>query len=82
LNCGIAAGPLFLAVWARQAFNREGFEPGRHPASLLALGDQFGFVAVVAARLRRGLHVERMRGGFASTTREKAPHDWWSAGAA
>jgi Protein of unknown function (DUF998) len=36
--CGIAAGPLFLVVWAGQAFIRDGFEPSRHPISLLALG--------------------------------------------
>ncbi len=36
--CGIAAGPLFLVVWAGQAFTRDGFEPSRHPISLLALG--------------------------------------------
>jgi len=31
--CGIAAGPVFLAVWAAQAFTRDGFEPGKHPIS-------------------------------------------------
>ena len=39
LTSGIVAGPLFFAVWALQAFTREGFDPSRHPASLLALGD-------------------------------------------
>jgi hypothetical protein len=39
LSCGVVAGPLFLGVWALQAFTREGFDPGRHPISLLALGD-------------------------------------------
>ncbi|MGW1340461.1 DUF998 domain-containing protein [Kribbella sp. NPDC002412] len=34
----MAAGPLFLAVWAVQAFTRDGFDPSRHPLSLLALG--------------------------------------------
>lgn len=38
-TCGIAAGPLFLITWAAQAFTRDGFEPARHPLSLLALGD-------------------------------------------
>ena len=37
--CGILAGPLFIAGWAIQAFTREGFDPGRHPLSLLSLGD-------------------------------------------
>jgi hypothetical protein len=35
LTAGIVAGPLFLAVWAPQAFTRHGFDPGRHPLSLL-----------------------------------------------
>ena len=39
LACGIVAGPLFLAVWAIQAIVRDGFDPGRHPISLLSLGD-------------------------------------------
>ncbi|GAA3388698.1 DUF998 domain-containing protein [Cryptosporangium minutisporangium] len=38
LDAGLAAGPLFLVVWAAQAFTRSGFEPDRHPLSLLALG--------------------------------------------
>jgi hypothetical protein len=36
---GIVAGPLFLAVWLIQAFTRDGFDPGRHPLSLLSLGE-------------------------------------------
>jgi hypothetical protein len=39
LRCGIAAGPLFLAVWAVQALTRDGFDPTYHPISLLGLGD-------------------------------------------
>lgn len=39
LACGIAAGPVFVAVWAIQAFTRAGFDPGRHPLSLLSLGE-------------------------------------------
>ncbi len=39
LACGIVAGPLFLAVILVQAFTREGFDLGRHPISLLSLGD-------------------------------------------
>ena len=37
--CGVVAGPVFLGIWAVQALTREGFDPGRHPVSLLALGD-------------------------------------------
>lgn len=39
LACGIVAGPLFLAVWLFQALTRDGFDPGRHPLSLLSLGE-------------------------------------------
>ena len=35
---GVVAGPLFLALWALQAFTREGFRPAFHPLSLLSLG--------------------------------------------
>lgn len=38
LACGIAAGPLFVGVTFVQAFSREGFDPVRHPLSLLSLG--------------------------------------------
>jgi hypothetical protein len=36
---GIVAAPLFVALWAAQAFTREGFRPTFHPLSLLSLGD-------------------------------------------
>ena len=36
---GVAAAPLFLALWALQAFTRDGFRPTFHPLSLLALGE-------------------------------------------
>jgi hypothetical protein len=39
LACGVVAGPLFLAAWLLQAFTREGFDPSRHPLSLLSLGE-------------------------------------------
>jgi hypothetical protein len=45
LACGVVAGPLFLAVGLIQAFTREGFDLGRHPLSLLSLGD-LGWVQV------------------------------------
>jgi uncharacterized membrane protein len=45
LACGIAAGPLFLAVALTQAFTREGFDLRRHPISLLSLGD-LGWIQV------------------------------------
>lgn len=46
LLCGIIAGPLFLGLWLIQASVREGFDPGRHPVSLLSLGD-LGWIQVV-----------------------------------
>jgi hypothetical protein len=39
LACGIVAGPLFLAVVLLQAVTRQGFDLGRHPISLLSLGE-------------------------------------------
>jgi hypothetical protein len=42
LWCGVAAGPLFLAAVLAQAFTRPGYDLGRHPVSLLALGDGGG----------------------------------------
>lgn len=40
LAAGALAGPLFLTTWLGQAVTREGFDPSRHPLSLLSLGDQ------------------------------------------
>ena len=41
----VIATPLFVALWAVQAFTREGFRPTYHPMSLLSLGD-FGWVQI------------------------------------
>jgi hypothetical protein len=72
MTAGIVAGPLFLAVFALQAFTRNGFDPGRHPLSLLSLG-QLGWIQIAnfvvtgallvacAVGLRHVLH--RGRGG-------------------
>jgi hypothetical protein len=46
LCCGILAGPANLALYAAQALTREGYDPTRHPMSLLALGDS-GWVQIV-----------------------------------
>jgi hypothetical protein len=45
LACGVVAGPLFLGVWLIQALTRDGFDPSRHPLSLLSLGD-LGWIQV------------------------------------
>ncbi|MET0886096.1 MAG: DUF998 domain-containing protein [Mycetocola sp.] len=41
----VIATPLFVALWAVQAFTRDGFRPTFHPMSLLSLGD-FGWVQI------------------------------------
>lgn len=46
-TAALIAGPLFVVAWAVQAFTREGFEPGRHPVSLLALGD-LGWIQIAS----------------------------------
>lgn len=39
LRCGIAAGPLYIAVGLGQALTRDGFDMRRHPLSLLSNGE-------------------------------------------
>jgi hypothetical membrane protein len=39
LTCGALAGPLFTGVALIQVLTRDGFDLGRHPLSLLSLGD-------------------------------------------
>jgi hypothetical protein len=39
LACGAVAGPLFIVVGLTQALTRAGFDPVKHPASLLSVGD-------------------------------------------
>jgi Protein of unknown function (DUF998) len=38
LRCGLAAGPVFLAVFLAEGAVRDGYRPLRHPVSSLALG--------------------------------------------
>jgi hypothetical protein len=70
LTCGVFAGPLFVVVALLQAFTRDGFDPKRHPISLLSLGD-LGWIQIAnfviagllfiacAAAMRRVLHPGR-----------------------
>jgi hypothetical protein len=70
LACGVVAGPLFVAVALLQALTRDGFDPGRHPLSLLSLGE-LGWIQIAnfvvagllsvafAVGLRRVLHPGR-----------------------
>lgn len=39
LTGAVVATPLFVALWAAQAFTRDGFRPTFHPMSLLSLGE-------------------------------------------
>jgi len=45
LACGVVAGPLFIVVGLLQMLTRDGFDPTRHPLSLLSLGD-LGWVQI------------------------------------
>lgn len=45
LTGAVVATPLFVVLWAGQAFTRAGFRPTFHPMSLLSLGDQ-GWVQI------------------------------------
>ena len=38
LRCGVAAGPVFVAVFLLEGASRDGYRPLRHPVSSLALG--------------------------------------------
>jgi hypothetical protein len=74
LRCGVAAGPVFVAVFLLEGARREGYRPLRHPVSSLALGPrgcvQAGnfavagtlFVAAAAGLARAG---DRVAGGRA-----------------
>ncbi len=46
LTGAVVATPLFVALWAVQAFTRNGFRPTFHPMSLLSLGE-WGWVQVI-----------------------------------
>ncbi|HEU5107996.1 MAG TPA: DUF998 domain-containing protein [Micromonosporaceae bacterium] len=70
LACGVLAGPLFVAVVVAQELTRAGFDPKKHPLSLLSLGDLgwlqitnfvvAGALALASAfGLRRALHPGR-----------------------
>lgn len=54
LTAGLASGPVFLGSWAVQALTRDGFEPSRHPLSLLSLGEH-GWVQVATFVVTGGL---------------------------
>jgi hypothetical protein len=39
LTCGAVAGPIFIVVGFAAALTRNGFDLGKHPLSLLSVGD-------------------------------------------
>ncbi len=45
LAAGVVAGPIFVITVVAQALTREGFDLGRHPASMLSLGE-LGWIQV------------------------------------
>lgn len=45
LTCGVVAGPLFVVVAIFEILTRPGYDFGRHPISLLSLGD-FGWIQI------------------------------------
>jgi hypothetical protein len=76
LACGIVAGPLFLAVVLVQAVTRQGFDLGRHPISLLSLGE-LGWIQianfVVAGSLMVACAVGMRRGASSRPRRRLGP---------
>jgi hypothetical protein len=45
LTCGVVAGPLYVVVALLQVLFHDGFDPSRHPLSLLSLGD-WGWIQI------------------------------------
>lgn len=73
LTAGVLAGPIFVVTVLAQALTRDGFDPRRHPLSLLALGDlgwiqitNFVACGVLAFASAFGLR-RALRGGRAGT---------------
>lgn len=70
LGCGVVAGPLFVVVAVLQMAARDGFDPSRHPISLLSNGE-LGWIQITnfvvagllfvasAVGMRRVLHPGR-----------------------
>jgi hypothetical protein len=56
LACGVAAGPVFIGGWLIQALTRDGFDPSRHPLSLLSLGD-LGWIQIANFIVTGALYV-------------------------
>ncbi len=74
LRAGVVAGPLFLTVAAAQVMTRDGFDLGRHPISLLALGG-LGWVQI-ANFVVTGLLVIGFGFGLGQTLRDGRGSRW------
>ena len=85
LRCGLAAGPLFVAVFLLEGAVRDGYRPLRHPVSSLALGPrgwiQAGNFAVAGTLLLAGA-AGLARAGDRATSSRAAPALIGAAGAA
>lgn len=72
LRCGVAAGPVFVAVFLLEGAVRDGYRPLRHPVSSLALGSrgwiQAGNFAVAGTLFLAGA-AGLARAGDAATSR-------------
>ena len=73
LRCGVAAGPVFVAVFLLEGAAREGYRPLRHPVSSLALGSrgwiQAGNFAVTGMLVLAGAAGLARAGDLSASTR-------------
>lgn len=84
LACGVAAGPVFVAVFLVEGAVRDGYRPLRHPVSSLALGPrgwiQAGNFAAAGTLFLAGA-AGLARAGDAAVSRRAAPALIGAAGA-
>jgi hypothetical protein len=84
LRCGVAAGPVFVAVFLAEGGVRDGYRPLRHPVSSLALGSrgwiQAGNFAVAGTLMLAGA-AGLARAGDPATGSRAAPALIGAAGA-
>ncbi|QXJ26071.1 DUF998 domain-containing protein [Actinomadura graeca] len=75
LACGVAAGPLFVLLIAGQYASRAGFDPARHPLSMLSLGEQ-GWLQT-ANFLVSGMLVLASAAGLKGVLDRRSPGGTW-----
>jgi hypothetical protein len=84
LRCGVAAGPVFVAVFLLEGAARDGYRPLRHPVSSLALGPR-GWVQAgnfaVAGTLFLAAAAGLAHGGSPAASRRAVPVLIGAAGA-